>query len=78
LFTGDNLYPTGNERWDGFALHKSDIPQIINSLKKIQELKIDIVVPAGHSIDKLFYKEVNGEEWLSMCDGAIKRMEKQL
>ncbi len=78
LFTGDNLYPTGKNIWDGFALHKDDIPQIIDSLRKIQAIKLDVVVPAGHSVENLFYKEVNREEWLSMCDGAIKRMEKQL
>jgi len=78
LFTGDNLYPTSQDIWDGFALHKGDIPQIIDSLRKIQELEIDVVVPAGHSEDNLFFKEVNREEWISMCDGAIKRMEQQL
>ena len=78
LFTGDNLYPTGHDKWDGFALNKQDIPQIIDSLKKIQKLNIDVVVPVGYAVENLFYKEVNSEEWTNMCDGAIKRMEKQL
>ena len=78
LFTGDNLYPTSHERWDGFALSKDDIPEIINSLKKIQKLDVDVVVPAGHSVENLFYKEVDKEEWKDMCWGAISRFEKKL
>ena len=54
LFTGDNLYPTGEERWDGFALRKQDIPEIVESLKKIQDLNVDVVIPAGHSVNNLF------------------------
>ncbi len=78
LFTGDNLYPTSLDICFFFALHKADIPQIIDSLRKIQEMEIDVVVPAGHSEDNLFFKEVNREEWISICDGAIIRMEQQL
>ena len=78
LFTGDNLYPTGEECWDGFALQKQDIPEIVESLKKIQDLNIDVVIPAGHSVNNLFCIEVNKEEWIKMCDGAIERMHNKL
>ena len=77
LFSGDNLYPTSLNTWDGFALQKGLIPAIIESLKKIQRLEIDVVVPTGHNIKDLYYKEVNREEWIDMCKGAIDRMEKQ-
>ena len=78
LFTGDNLYPTSHERWDGFALSKDNIPEMINSLKKIQKLNVDVVVPAGHSVKNLFYKEVDKEVWKEMCWGAISRFEEKL
>ena len=46
--------------------------------KRIQDLKIDVVIPAGHSANNLFHKEVDEGEWIRMCDGAIQRMQKQL
>ncbi len=78
LFTGDNLYPTQKGKWDTPVLQKGDIPQIINSLRKMQLLDVDVVVPAGYTQDDLFYKEVEREEWIDICEGAIKRMEVKL
>lgn len=78
LFTGDNLYPTNKNQWDGYAMKQEDIPQIIQSLRKIQEREVDVIVPAGHSLEDFYFKEVTPGEWKLICEGAIMRFENQL
>lgn len=77
LFTGDNLYPTTEDSWDAFALNRNDIPEIVDSLKKMKELHVDFVVPTGTSAKNFFWKEIgNQDEWAMICEGAIQRIQK--
>jgi hydroxyacylglutathione hydrolase len=80
LFTGDNLNPKPKRKrgWGAYPMKNSDIPQIIDSLKKIQKLDIDAVVPGGYYHEDLFFQEVNKKEWEDICEDAIKSMNRRL
>ena len=74
LFTGDNLFLDENERWSVFIQRKNAGPEVVESLKKIHDLDVDVLVGAGHYLDQP-HEEVGKERWTRIIDETIDRVE---
>ena len=75
LFVGDNLIPGADGVWYTFLVDKSDENRVrtAQSLVKIRNLDVDMVVPAGSEGDFL-YREVTAPQWRAIVDGGINRL----
>ncbi|MCZ6645193.1 MAG: hypothetical protein O7B79_03035 [SAR324 cluster bacterium] len=75
LFIGDNLSPDKDGVWRAILLRKglNVRDEIIHSLGKIRNLKIDLLVPAGSQNDKS-HLAVTQQQWNEIVDDCIARL----